>query len=217
MNNLGAHLVYQPKDPSKRIKGIVAVIALHILMLWAIVSGTARNALVMLKKPLEAVVIQEVIIPPPPPPLPKEIKPPEPLTPQSDAPPPPFVPPPDVAPATTSGVSIASTATPPPTPAVIAPPVQQAPVAPPGPKRSAIATACPTQVAPEMPQKALQDGIEGVVQAQITLKAGVVQDVTFLSGPRIFYPAVRAAIMQYKCISEGGEVVATQNFNFKIE
>ena len=68
-----------------------------------------------------------------------------------------------------------------------------------------------------MPQKALKDGIEGVVQVQITLKAGVVQDVTFLSGPRIFYPAVRAAIMQYKCISEGGEVVATQNFNFKVE
>jgi len=217
MNNLGVHLVYQPQDPSKRYKGIAAVIALHILMLWAIVSGTARNALVMLKKPLEAVVIQEVIIPPPPPPLPKEIKPPEPLSPQSDAPPPPFVPPPDVAPATTSGVSIASTATPPVAPAVIAPPAQQAPIAPPGPKKSAIATACPTQVAPEMPARAIKEGIEGVVAAQITLKGGVVQDVAFLSGPRIFYPAVRAAIMQYKCVSDGGEVVATQNFNFKIE
>ncbi len=217
MNNLGTHLVYQPKDPSKRYKGIVIVIALHVLMLYGIISGTARNALVMLKKPLEAVVIQEVIIPPPPPPLPKEIKPPETLAPQSDAPPPPFVPPPDVAPATTSGVSIASTATPPQVAPVIAPPVQAPVVAPPGPKKSAIATACPTQVAPEMPQKAIKEGIEGVVQVQITLKAGVVQDVTFLSGPRVFHAAVRAAIMQYKCISDGGEVVATQNFNFKVE
>eukprot|EP01030_Chromulinospumella_sphaerica_P002856 gene2856-2789_t len=46
-------------DPSRRYKGIAIVVALHILIGWAIVSGTAKNALVALKKPLEAVVIQE--------------------------------------------------------------------------------------------------------------------------------------------------------------
>ena len=64
----GLHPVYKPKDASRRYKGIAIVVALHILIGWAIVSGTAKNALVALKKPLEAVVIQEVIIPPPPPP-----------------------------------------------------------------------------------------------------------------------------------------------------
>ena len=59
---------YQPKDPSRRVKGLVIVIALHAFMGYALVSGMARKGLNFIKKPLEAVVIQEVIIPPPPPP-----------------------------------------------------------------------------------------------------------------------------------------------------
>jgi len=215
MNTLGLHPVYKPKDPSRRYKGIAIVVALHIVIGWGIVSGTAKNALVALKKPLEAVVIQEVIIPPPPPPPPKQIKPPE--APKVEAPPPPFVPPPDVAPPVTSTApSIASVATPPPTPAVIAPP---APPAPPKPaaNRSDIGVACPTQTKPEMPRKALQDGSEGVVKAQALIKDGAVRDVTILSGPRIFHAAVKAAMMQYKCTADSGEILATQEFIFKQE
>lgn len=215
MNTLGLHPVYKPKDPSRRYKGIAIVVALHILIGWGIVSGTAKNALVALKKPLEAVVIQEVIIPPPPPPPPKQIKPPE--APKVEAPPPPFVPPPDVAPPVTSTApAIASVATPPPAPAVIAPP---APPAPPKPaaNRSDIGVACPTQTKPEMPRKALQDGSEGVVKAQALIKDGAVRDVTILSGPRIFHAAVKAAMMQYKCTADSGEILATQEFIFKQE
>ncbi len=215
MNTLGLHPVYKPKDPSRRYKGIAIVVALHILIGWGIVSGTAKNALVALKKPLEAVVIQEVIIPPPPPPPPKQIKPPE--APKVEAPPPPFVPPPDVAPPVTSTApAIVSVATPPPTPAVIAPP---APPAPPKPaaNRSDIGVACPTQTKPEMPRKALQDGSEGVVKAQALIKDGSVRDVTILSGPRIFHAAVKAAMMQYKCTTDSGEILATQEFIFKQE
>ena len=212
---------YGTQDPSRRMKGIVIVVALHAFLGYALVSGMARNGLNFIKKPLEAVVIQEVIIPPPPPPPPKEIKPPEPKAPKVDAPPPPFVPPPDVAPpATSSAPSIVSVATPPPTPAVIAPPPPPAPPAPPArpaPNKNDIGVACPTQVAPEMPRKALQDGVGGVVKAQISIKNGVIQNVTILSGPRVFHAAVKAAMMQYKCSSEGGEVVATQEFDFKIE
>ena len=221
MNTLGLHPVYKPQDPSRRYKGIAIVIGLHIFIGWGIVSGTAKNALLMTKKTLEAVVIQEVIIPPPPPPPPKPIKPPEQEAPKVEAPPPPFVPPPDVAPATTSAVSIASTATPPPAPVVIAPPPPAPPPAPApvqtGPKRQEIGLACPTQVPPEMPRKALQDGTEGVVRAKILIKDGVVQDVTIESGPRVFHSAVRTAIMQYKCSSGTGEVIATQEFAFKVE
>lgn len=215
MNTLGLHPVYKPRDPSRRYKGIAIVIALHILIGWGIVSGTARNALLMTKKSLEAVVIQEVIIPPPPPPPPpKEIKPVE--TPKLEAPPPPYIPPPDVAPQTTSTHTIASVATPPPTPAVIAPPPPPAPVHT-GPSRSDIRVACPIQVPPEMPRKALQDGTEGVVKAQVLIKDGVVHEVTILSGPRVFHAAVKAAMMQYKCQSGPGEVLATQEFAFKIQ
>jgi protein TonB len=224
------HPVYKPKDASRRYKGIAIVVALHILIGWAIVSGTAKNALVALKKPLEAVVIQEVIIPPPPPPPPpppKEIKPKE--VPKVEAPPPPFVPPPDVAPpATLTAPVVQSVATPPPTPAVIAPPPPPAPPAPPAPpppppppkpapNRSDIRVACPTQVQPEMPRRAIQNGIGGVVRAQVLIKEGVVKEVTILSGPSVFHAAVRAAMLQYKCTAESGEITATQEFVFKNE
>ena len=215
MNTLGLHPVYKPKDPSRRFKGIAMVVALHLVLGWAIVSGTAKNALVALKKPLEAVVIQEVIIPPPPPPPPKQIKPPE--APKVEAPPPPFVPPPDVAPPVESAAPvIQSVAAPPPTPAVIAPPPPPAPPKP-APNRNDIRVACPTQVAPEMPRKALQDGSEGVVRAQVVIKDGAVRDVTILSGPRVFHNAVKAAMMQYQCTVDATEIVATQEFVFKIE
>ena len=70
-----------------------------------------------------------------------------------------------------------------------------------------------------MPRLALQDSIQGVVRAQIVLRGGVVQDVTILSGPRVFHAAVKAAIMQYKCVADGSsaEVTATQEFKFKFE
>ena len=223
----GLHPVYKPKDASRRYKGIAIVVALHILIGWAIVSGTAKNALVALKKPLEAVVIQEVIIPPPPPPPPpppKEIKPKE--VPKVEAPPPPFVPPPDVAPpATLTAPVVQAVATPPPTPAVIAPPPPPAPPAPPPPppppkpavNRSDIRVACPTQVQPEMPRRAIQNGIGGVVRAQVLIKDGAVKEVTILSGPSLFHAAVKAAMLQYKCTAESGEITATQEFVFKNE
>ncbi len=98
---------------------------------------------------------------------------------------------------------------------MIAPPPPPAPPAPVR-NRSDIAVACPTQVKPEMPRKALQEGISGVVRAEAVISNGVVKDVNILSGPRIYHQAVRAAMMAYKCTSDG-EVRATQEFNFKLD
>lgn len=196
---------YHPQDPSRRYKGIAVVVALHIVLVWGIVSGTAREALVSLKKPLEAVVIQEVIIPPPPPPPPPPKVVQQVAAPKIDAPPPPFVPPPEVTPPVVSQApAIVSAPTPPPAAPAIAPPV---PVAAPKSNTSRstdLRIACPTQVPPEMPRKALQDGIEGVVKAQALVRNGAVQEVTILSGPRVFHNAVKTAMMQYRCASEIG-------------
>ena len=69
-----------------------------------------------------------------------------------------------------------------------------------------------------MPRKALQDGTTGVVKAQALISNGQVKSVEILSGPRVFHAAVRAAMLQYKCTNDGsGEVLATQEFNFKVE
>jgi len=115
-----------------------------------------------------------------------------------------------------SDVSKISTQNPNPVLAASAPPPSVLPVRT-GLTRSDIRVACPTQVLPEMPRTALQDGTEGTVKAQVTIKDGAVTDVTILSGPRVFHAAVRAAMMQYKCVSGSGEVLATQQFEFKTE
>jgi len=96
VNTLALDYRYQPRDPTRRVKGMLIVIALHALLGYALVSGMARQGLNLIKKPLAAVVIQEVILPPPPPPPlpapPKEIKTPEPLAPKTETTPPPLQP-----------------------------------------------------------------------------------------------------------------------------
>lgn len=216
---------FEPKDPSRRVKAVLIVIVLHVLLAYALVSGLARQGLNAINKPLEAVVIQEVIIPPspstpppPPRPAPKETrKPPE--VPRLEAPPPPSMPPSDVAPEVSSTAPVVASVAPAPTaPAVVAAlPPAPSPLGPSGPKRTSIGLVCPTQVPPEMPRKALQEGIEGVVKAQIHVKDGTILDVTILSGPRVFHAAVKAAMLQYRCITDEGEVTATQEFTFRLE
>jgi protein TonB len=220
MNTLEMNYRFEPRDPSRRIKGLVIVIAMHAFLGYVLVSGMTRTGLNFMKKPLEAVVIQEVIIPPPPPPPPPPPKKQKEIVKEE---PPPFVPPPDVASqGSSTAPRIDSTPTlPTKAPPVIAPPpVPPRPAPPPvptGPTVASMGVACPTQVPPEMPRKALKDGIEGVVKAQIHIgKGGVIQDVTILSGPRVFHDAVKDAMMQYKCVSDG-DVIATQEFNFKLE
>jgi periplasmic protein TonB len=211
---------YQGSDPRRRTLGWMAVVVLHLVILWALITGTAQKGLHLIKKPMEAAVIQEVIIPPPPPPPPpppKQIVKHEPVQ-QPKAPPPPFVPPPEVAPPPQpSAPAIQAVQTPPPAPPVIAPPPPPAPPAPTGPVRKDMAVACPTQVKPDMPKQALREGIEGVVRAQATIRDGTVKEVVILSGPRVFQAAVRAAMLQYQCANEGGEVTAVQEFSFKLD
>ncbi|MCE4058728.1 hypothetical protein LXM60_00705 [Pandoraea sputorum] len=68
-----------------------------------------------------------------------------------------------------------------------------------------------------MPGKALDDGIGGTVRAEVRIRGGKVVDVN-LSGPRIFYASVKTALAQYQCATSGDEeVVATQDFTFKVQ
>lgn len=200
---------YETRDPTRRYKGIAVVIAVHLLIGWALISGTARESLKLVHKKMEAVLVEVDLPPPPPPPPPKPIQKPAEPAPAPD----PFVPPPEVPLSTQeSPVAIAASAEPPPAPAAIAAP-EAAPVAV---SRSDIAVLCPTQVRPEIPRKALLDGTTGMVRAQVLISGGLVRDVRILAGPKIFHAAVRAAMLQYKCTNEG-EVSAIQEFNFKLE
>ena len=80
----------QQRNPGKHTVGLGIVIALHVLLGWAIVSGLARKVVDVIKAPIETKIIEEVQPPPPPPP--ENLPPP----PKFAPPPPSFVPPPEV-------------------------------------------------------------------------------------------------------------------------
>jgi protein TonB len=210
---------YPGNDPGRRTVGWVAVVALHAFIGWALVTGTARKALEVIKKPMEAAVIQEVIIPPPPPPPPPPPKQIEKAPPKVEAPPPPFVPPPEVTPPPSTAPAIVSVPTPPVAPPVIAPPPPPAAPAPPAPPaRVDASVACPTMVPPQMPRQALRDGTGGVVKATAVVKGGRIVEVNVVSGPRVFHSAVREAMLQYRCNSPGDTaIIVDQEFVFRIE
>jgi len=56
------------RDPRRHYIGIGSVIVLHLLIVWALVSGLARKVIEVVKGPIEVKVIEEVAKPPPPPP-----------------------------------------------------------------------------------------------------------------------------------------------------
>ncbi|HMW23652.1 MAG TPA: hypothetical protein PKC59_09475, partial [Burkholderiaceae bacterium] len=70
-------LEYRPKNPAGRSVGIGFVVLLHVLIVWGLVSGLARKAVEIIKKPVEMKIVEELPLPPPPPPPPpppKEMK-----------------------------------------------------------------------------------------------------------------------------------------------
>ena len=49
-----------------------------------------------------------------------------------------------------------------------------------------------------------------------TETAGKVVEVRIVSGPRVFHAAVRHAMLAYQCSGGDAEIVATQDFTFKL-
>jgi protein TonB len=205
---------YISTDYSRRRYGLAVMLLVHLGVGWLVLSGNARKGMELAAQPLQALLVQEVTIPPPPP---KPIPPPK--APAEVVKPPPFVPTAAVAPSN-AGLQIESAVEPPREPSKPAPePVISTPVVAQAqePHKVDMSLACPVQVPPQMPRRALLDGVQGVVTAQMKIEDGQVRDVVVTSGPRIFYEAVRSAMLQYKCSKVSGEVIATQSFNFKLQ
>ena len=57
----------QQRDPKRHVIGIGAVVILHVLVVWALVSGLARKVVEVVKGPIEVKVIEEIVKKPPPP------------------------------------------------------------------------------------------------------------------------------------------------------
>jgi len=123
----------QQRNPGRHLLGFGIVVALHLLLGWALVTGLAQRMIEVIKAPIETKIVEDVKPPPPPD---ENLPPPPKLAP----PPPSFVPPPEVNvnPPAHAGPTITTTqVVPPPAPVRVAPP---APVAAP-----------PAPVAPRVP------------------------------------------------------------------
>lgn len=211
----------QEKQGASRFTGLGIVILIHVVAIYALASGLAKDIVKKVTGPIETKVIEEVQKPPPPPekvvPPPPDIK----------APPPPFVPPPEfqVTAPTPPAPAIVSTQVAPPTAEPIRPQPAPVPAAPPAPKPAAgpktAAMVCTKMGRPEAPS--VNWSGEALYKAIATVKAGRVVDVQFQSlrggvdrkAQRALTQAIEATLREtYEC---PGDHVFEQEFQFKIE
>ncbi len=206
----------QQRDPAKHMIGIVFVVLIHVLVIYALMSGLARTVVDVIKKPLSATIIEEIKVPPPPPPPPppKKI-----VEPPKAAPVETYVPPPDIpvpVAAPTAPVITAVTPTAPVQPHVIAPPPVVAPPAPPAPPAPKPAIRKnPTRAAGEdlvYPRAAIRAGVaKGRVTARVMIdEKGNVTDVVIMTSdpPRVFDRVVIDGVKDWKYTAEGDKYVA---------
>ena len=201
----------QQRQPGKHVTGITVVLVLHVIVVYALVTGLARKAMDVIKQPMTTKVIEEVKKPPPP-----------------DTPPPPppklvqiiptFVPPPEVQISSPVQQVVISNPTPV-APPVYAPPkpVVAAPSAPPS-----VGTACPNsqQIRTEIkyPAAARKDGIQGDVLVEFTVATnGEIKDVDVKSSSnRVFNSVSVNAVRQFKCNAQARDVRVQVPFSFKL-
>ena len=207
----------QQRDPTRHVIGIAFVVLVHAIVIYALMTGLARKAIEVIKKPLNATIIEEMKAPPPPPPPPKKIV----EAPKVQPPLQTYVPPPDIPVPTTNAEPVISavTATPPPEPHVIAPP---AAVTPPPPKpavRRGIARLAGDD--PTYPRAAIKAGVgKGKVVARVMIdEKGNVTEVVIISAdpPRHFDRAVIDALQTWKFKAEGEKYVGEVEVNFTLK
>ncbi|MFM9916217.1 MAG: energy transducer TonB [Rhizobacter sp.] len=221
-------------DPRRHLLGLFAVVAFHVLIVYALVNGLAKKVVDVVRAPIETKLIEEIVKPPPPPPpLPPTPPPPARVVappPRQAPPPPPFVPPPEVivtAPPPMAPTITAVTPTPPPTHVEITPmpppPIdpEPAPTKPAQPVAAAIV--CTRMPPPVAPNVAVE--VKGSLFVIGTLKNGRVVQVDIerntLKGVndrrtlRAFVSAVETAMKDgYVCAGDGVQI--RQEFFFDI-
>jgi protein TonB len=210
--NLGLPKPAAPKGAS-RSTGLAVVVVLHVALGYALVTGLARKAVEVVRKPIQMAIVPEVAPPPPPPPPPKVEKLKE--LPKLKAPPPPpaYVPPTEVQVNAPPPPIQAVQAEPPKAPVEIAPPPPPAP--PPEPPKPAvvkqeISVACPGYEA--VLSQALEEAmsrvnIAGTVQTLIKIRGNQVVEVVPQSGPQAYYKYVQAAVKRMRCSAGGADEV----------
>ena len=197
------------RNPVKHLPSIAMVVALHIVIGYALVTGLARRAIEVLKQPIETKIIEEIKKPPPdvPPPPPPKLA----------APPPPFIPPPEIniqVPTITQAptITVQSTTPPPPGPPVIQKQVEAQPAIRKEYKAS-------YRVEPTFPRQAISQGLSGHVTAWVHVAPnGTVTNVEIkTSTNRIFDREVIRALSQWKFNPEPVGFIGEYEIVFKLQ
>jgi protein TonB len=204
----------QQRHPAKHSIGFGIVVLIHVVVVYALVSGLARKVVDVIKQPLETKIIEA-------PKPPQEAPPPAPPPPKLEAPPPPFIPPPEVQ------IQVPVQAQPAPVIAVtqsVPPPVAPTP-APAAPKAAPVAVgiACPnsqkvrSQVA--YPRAAQRQELTGDVLVEfVVTRDGRVGEATVLrSSHRVFEQVSLETVRLFKCVGQGQDVKVQVPFVFKLD
>lgn len=224
------------ENPSRapRWAGAAAVVGLHLLAGWALMSGLARQTVESVRQTVEMAIIDAPAPPPPPPPRPKETPPPPAPAPKTPpppavAPPPPaprvWAPQPEITPPPAPAAAPVQAVQPepprpvppaPPAPAAPAPVAAPAPAAPATPVRAEVGLACPgyAQIIQDTMAGAFDRyGITGVVKVRMLVRGGQVVEASVLSGPREYHRLAVSAARRMKCQASGADEVQV---NFEI-
>ena len=204
------------RHPARQSIGFGVVVLIHVVVVWALVSGLARKVVDVIKQPLETKIIEA-------PKPPQELRPPPPPPPKLEAPPPPFIPPPEVqiqpAPQPPAAPVIAVTQNKPPeatAPLVAAPPRA-------GPATVAVGVACPNsqKVRAEVayPREAQRQELTGETLVEFTVdRDGRVADAQVLrSSHRVFDAVSLATVRLFRCVGQGQDVKVQVPFVFRLD
>jgi protein TonB len=215
------------RDPGRHILGITFVVLIHALVIYALVTGLARKAVEVIKKPITATIIEEIKAPPPPPPPPPPRKIIE--QPKIEVPIQPYVPPPDIPPPPQPiEVPTITAVTPEPPPKqeyVIAPPpppvVVEAPPAPPQKPAVRRGIVRLSGEDPIYPREAIRAGVAKgrvLVRLQIDEKGNVTEVIIVSSEPpRVFDRVVRSALSEWKFRADGERYTGEVEVNFTLK
>lgn len=202
----------QQRSWGKHAPSILAVVALHILLGWALINGLARRVIEVVKAPIETKIIEEVKKPPP------EVPPPPP--PKLAAPPPPFIPPPEInieIPKVTPPPTITTVTTTPPPPGPPPKVYVPAPVpAKPLVRKEYKATSCPK---PDFPREAIRRNLSGTVTAWVHVapNGGVTRvEIRNTTNP-VFDREVIRALSQCRYTAEGVGFIGEYEIVFNLK
>jgi protein TonB len=147
----------EPRNPATRLTALAAVAVFHVVLIYALMHGLARQIVEVVRPPLETKIIEDVRRPPldtPPPPPPPKLA----------TPPPPFIPPPEV--------RVQVPVQPAPTITAVVPTPPPAPIPPPAAPRAVVGTPARANCEkPPYPSASRRAGEIGVVRMSLLIGA----------------------------------------------